>query len=55
MTRVSLQFVNVAFPDLARRGYMGLSAVCECGISRRGDTCLSAVCECGISRLSQTW
>ena len=41
VTRVSLQFVNVAFPDLARRGDTGLlSAVCELAfpdLARRGN------------------
>ena len=31
---VCLQFVKVAFQDIARRGDTGLSTVCECGISR---------------------
>ena len=30
--------MNVVFLDLARRADMGLSAVCECGISRLSQT-----------------
>ena len=54
VTRVSLQFVNVAFRDLARRGDTGCDLAFP-DLARCGDTGLSVICDCGISRLSQTW
>ena len=55
MTWVSLQFVNVAFPDVVTHVCLQFVNVAFPDLARRGDTGLSAVIYCGFSRLSQTW